>query len=223
MAGARPIPPTPTTRDADALLVAGVRSGDEAAFAALVERHGAAMLRFARLYTPDAALAEDVVQDAWMGALRGLARFEARSSVRTWLFGILLNRLRTRLKRECRCVPFSALFDADAAPREPAVDPERFLGADHPRWPHHWSAAPGSWGESPEERLLAKEAREVIDRAVAALPPAQREVVTLRDVEGWSSAEVCELLRVSEGNQRVLLHRGRSRVRRALESYFAEG
>lgn len=216
-------PPPPAARHADALLLDGVRRGEEAAFAALVDRHGEAMLRFAMLYTPDAALAEDAVQDAWVGVLRGLDRFQGRCSLRTWLFGILLNRLKTRLKRERRCMPFSACFDAEAAPAEPAVERERFLDADHPRWPHHWRTAPASWGESPEDLLLARETREVVERAVAALPPAQREVVTLRDVEEWSSEEVRELLQISEVNQRVLLHRARSKVRRALEDYFAQG
>ena len=206
--------------DDDALLDA-LRHGDEAAFVTLVARYGPAMARLARVHVTDPATVEDVVQDAWMGVLRGLDRFERRSSLRTWIFRILLNRLRTRLRRERRLVPCSPLFDAERAPAEPAVAPGRFLDADHPRWPGHWREPPEPWPASPETQLLAREARECLDRAVAALPPAQREVVVLRDVEGWSAAEVCNLLELTETNQRVLLHRARSKVRRALEDYFA--
>ncbi|HEX2249203.1 MAG TPA: RNA polymerase sigma factor [Gemmatimonadales bacterium] len=207
----------------DHRLLDRLRSGDEAAFTTLVERYGPAMLRFARLYVADAAIAEDAVQDTWMGVLRGLDRFEARASLRTWIFHILLNRLKTRLKREGRFVPFSRLFDPATATPEPAVEPERFLDGDHPRWPYHWKTPPESWGESPEERVLSQETRACIERAVAALPPAQREVITLRDIEGWRAEEVCNLLGITESNQRVLLHRARSKVRRALEDYFAHG
>jgi RNA polymerase sigma-70 factor, ECF subfamily len=208
--------------DADDGLVRRVRERDERAFAELLARHGGAMLRFARSYTRDAALAEDAVQDAWLGFLRGIDRFEGRSSLRTWLFRILINRLRTRLGRDSRLVPFSTLGE-DAGADEAAVPADRFLDESHPRWPGHWRTPPASWGESPEERLLAREARAVIDQAVAALPPAQREVITLRDIEGWAAQDVCNVLDISEPNQRVLLHRARSRVRRALETYMTEG
>lgn len=202
----------------DTRLLGRARRGDEAAFTALVNRHTAAMLRFARLHAEDEALAEDVVQDAWLRFVRGLDRFEGRASVRTWLYRILLNRLRTRLARERRSVPFSWLTPELAG--EAAVDPHRFLDEDHPRWPHHWKVPPGSWGEDPEQRVAAAEIRELVERCIAGLPPAQRQVITLRDVEGWTSREVCELLRLSAGNERVLLHRARSRVRRALERHF---
>jgi RNA polymerase sigma-70 factor (ECF subfamily) len=205
------------------LLLERLRVGDETAFVSLLERHGPTMLRLARLYTSDTSAVEDAMQDAWLGVLRGLDRFEERASMRTWICRIMLNRLRTRLKRDGRLVPFSALFDGVGTAAEPAVDPGCFLEADHPRWPHHWKVPPRSWGASPEEELLSDEARALLDGVVATLPAAQREVITLRDIEGWSAAEVCNLLGLTETNQRVLLHRARSRVRRALERYFTEG
>lgn len=205
--------------DEDAVLVRRAREGDEAAFARLVDRHAAAMLRFARVYTDDAALAEDAVQDAWLGFVRGLDRFQGRATVRTWLFRILLNRLRTRLAREHRSIPFSRI-GLDALEPERAVEAARFLGEDHARWPHHWKVPPGSWGGNPEERVAAAEIRELVQRCIAGLPAAQREVITLRDLEGRTSREVCELLKLSDTNARVLLHRARSRVRGALERHF---
>ncbi len=208
-------------RSAEMMLIEELRRGEEEAFALLLDRYGGAMLRYARVYIRDPAVAEDVVQDTWLAVLRGIDHFEGRSSLKTWIFRILINRIRTRRRREGRLIPFSALFDGAAAPPEPAVDPERFLPADHPRWPFHWKLPPQSWGESPEERLLSHEVRECIDRAIAALPPSQREVITLRDLEGWKAEEVCNLLEITATNQRVLLHRARSRVRRALEDYFA--
>jgi RNA polymerase sigma-70 factor (ECF subfamily) len=209
----------------DELLIPALRRGDEAAFRELLDRHGGGMLRFAMLYTADPAIAEDAVQDTWMGVLTGIVRFEHRSSLKTWIYSILLNRVRSRTKREGRLIPFSALFDASACPDEPAVEPERFAPPDHPRAPGHWYSvhAPKSWGESPETRMLSKEVRTLVDEAIRTLPPAQAEVITLRDREGWSSSEVCSVLGIGESNQRVLLHRARSRVRRALERYLLEG
>ena len=143
-----------------------------------------------------------------------------RASLKTWLFRILVNRARTRSEREGPTIPFSALWDASREPNEPAVDPDRFLPATDPDWPFHWAVPPKAWGSSPEGEVLAREALELVERAIAELPPAQREVITLRDVEGWESEEVCNVLGISETNQRVLLHRARSRVRAALERYF---
>lgn len=214
---------TETQRESEAALMSAARAGDEHAFARLLDLHGAAMLRFACAHTPDRAQAEDAVQDAWLGFLRGLERYEGRSSVRTWLFSILLNRLRSRLEREARWIPFSELGRRECERDEAALPPDRFLGADHPRWPHHWRTPPHSWGDTPESRLMKREVREHVERALQDLPPAQRQVLTLRDIEGWNAAEVCELLGLSESNQRVLLHRARSRMRRALEDHFAEG
>ncbi len=201
-------------------LIEALRRRDEDAFAALIDRYHASLLRLAQLYVPDRAAAEEVVQETWVGVLKGIDRFEGRSSLKTWLFRILTNIAKTRGVRESRNIPFSDLWDADAEPFEPAVEAERFNPPDHPRWPGHWAESPLSWGEHPEERLLSRETRATIQAAIDRLPPAQREVITLRDVEGWSSEEVCNTLLISETNQRVLLHRARSKVRRALEQYF---
>jgi RNA polymerase sigma-70 factor (ECF subfamily) len=168
----------------------------------------------------DHALAEEVAQETWLGVLRGLDRFEGRSSLKTWLFSILVNRAKTRGQRESRSIPFSALWDPDAEPDEPAVEPDRFFPPDHPDWPGHWAAFPKSWDQVPEEALLSQEALAVIQTAVAGLPPSQREVITLRDIQGWTSDEVCNVLNIGETNQRVLLHRARSKVRHALERYL---
>src|SRR5262249_2336024 len=149
----------------------------------------------------------------------GLGRFEGRSSLKTWIYRILLNRARTRGQREGRSIPFSAAWSADADPGEPAVEAERFLPPEH-QWHGHWVSFPHNWDELPEERLLAQETRAHLQEAIDALPPSQREVITLRDVEGWSSEEVRNALDISESNQRVLLHRARSKVRRALEQYL---
>jgi RNA polymerase sigma-70 factor (ECF subfamily) len=208
--------------DEDMELVGALRDGDEDAFVTLIERYHAPMIRLVSMYVAK-SVAEEVVQDAWMGVLNGIHGFEARSSLKTWIFRILVNRTKTRLQREGRSIPFSALWDPAAEPAEPSVDPDRFLDAHHPQWPNHWRTPPQSWGESPEDRLLAKETQAYLQQAIDALPPSQREVITLRDIKGWTPAEVCEILSISDANQRVLLHRARSRVRRALEGYFAGG
>jgi RNA polymerase sigma-70 factor (ECF subfamily) len=202
----------------DARLVKALRARDERAFEELMRMYNASLLRVAQIYVPTRAIAEDVVQETWIGVFNGIDRFETRSSLKTWIFRILTNIAKTRGQREGRTVPFSALDRPDAVP-ESAVDPDRFLAADHERWPGHWSSKPQPW---PEERLLAAETREVVDRAIERLPPAQRAVISLRDVEGWSSDEARNALGVSETNQRVLLHRARSKVRQALEDYFME-
>jgi RNA polymerase sigma-70 factor, ECF subfamily len=199
-------------------LLHALRSGDERAFAALVEQHGGAMLRIARLYVRDRAVAEEVVQEAWLGVLRGLERFEGRSSLRTWLFRIVSNLAKTRGVRESRSIPFSALAGDEVEDEGPSVPPERFRGPED-RWSGHWASPPEEWGR-PEHELLAAETRAVIARAIDVLPDVQRQVITLRDVEGWSSEEVCNALDLSETNQRVLLHRARTRVRHALDDYL---
>ena len=201
-------------------LLRGLKSGDESSFAWLVDRYSASLLRVALVYVRDRAVAEEVVQETWLGVIRGIERFEGRSSLKTWIFRILANKAKTRGERERRTMPFSALNGA--GPTEPAVDPERFLDADHPTWPGHWASPPASWEGIPEDRLLAGETLGRIQDAIADLPAAQAHVITLRDVEGWSAEEVCALLGVSGGNQRVLLHRARSKVRRALEDYFED-
>jgi RNA polymerase sigma-70 factor (ECF subfamily) len=202
----------------DARIVDALRARDETAFTMLVEMWSPAMLRVARVYVPTQAIAEEVVQDAWIAVLRGIDRFEGRSSLKTWVFRILANTAKTRGERERRTVPLSSLEDPLRVP-EPAVPPGRFLDADHPHYPGHWSAPPAAW---PEQRLLDAETRGVIERAIGKLPPSQRAVISLRDVEGWSSDEVCNVLGLSETNQRVLLHRARSKVRQELEDYLAQ-
>lgn len=207
-----------TTSEEDTRVVSALKAGDEAAFARLVERYRAPMLRLALMYVSSRAVAEEVVQEAWLGVLKGLDGFEGRSSLRTWIFRILVNTAKTRGQRESRSVPFSSVW----APGEdePAVDPDRFVPEDDPRHPGHWSAAPGSWSGVPEAALLGHETLAKVGAAIEMLPPNQREVIRLRDVLGWTSAEVCNALELSETNQRVLLHRARSKVRRALESYL---
>jgi RNA polymerase sigma-70 factor, ECF subfamily len=210
-----------TVVQADAELVQALRAGDERAFRSLVAEHGGLMLRVAQIYVPTRAVAEEVVQEAWLGVLAGLDRFEGRSTLKTWIFRILTNIAKTRGERERRSLPFSALSDPARVP-EPAVGPERFLGPDDPHRPGDWAVPPASWHAVPDERLLAGEVRGVLGRAVEGLPPTQRAVITMRDVEGWSSEDVCNALDVNETNQRVLLHRARSRVRAALEDYFGD-
>ena len=199
-------------------LVAALRAGDEAVFARLVREQGPGMLRIARNYVSTRAVAEEVVQEAWLGVLRGLDRFEGRSSFKTWLYRILTNTAMSRGERESRSVPFATLA-GESADDEPAVDPGRFMTEG--RWAGHWSVPPESWG-SPEPCLLAAEAREVIDRAIAQLPGAQAIVLTMCDIEGFEPDEVCNVLGISLTNQRVLLHRARARVRQALEDYMGE-
>ena len=199
-------------------LVAALRAGDEGAFRTVVREWNSSLLRVARIFTPSQAVAEEVVQETWLRVLGALDRFEGRSSLKTWVFRILVNTAKTRAQREGRTIPFSALQDAARVP-EAAVDPSRFLPDDHPVHPGGWAVPPRSL---PEERLLAAETRSVVAAAIEALPANQRAVISLRDVEGWSSDEVRNALELSEVNQRVLLHRARARVRQALEDYLAE-
>jgi RNA polymerase sigma-70 factor (ECF subfamily) len=204
----------------DANLVAALRRGDEAAFAELVDAWGPAMLRLARLHVPSNAVAEEVVQDTWLAVLSGLARFEARSSLRTWVFSILLNQARTRGQRERRTLPFAALRERWEASRdEDVVPPERFQGRDGER-PGWWSVPPVRWAD-PHEQLASKQAHAVLQSAIAGLPRRQREAVVLRDVLGLDADEASALTGVSEGNHRVLLHRGRAKVRNELERHLA--
>jgi RNA polymerase sigma-70 factor, ECF subfamily len=203
----------------DAELVVAIRAGDEAAFAGLVEELTPALMRLALAHVPSRAIAEDVVQDTWVAVIRGIDRFEGRSALRTWIFQILLNIARTRGKREKRTLPFAALRNrAEEGRDEPAVDADRFQGR-RGEYPGHWSRPPSEW-DSPVERLAQGEARDALLEAIADLPPRQRDVITLRDVLGYSADEARNALDLSETNQRVLLHRARSKVRGALERYF---
>ena len=203
----------------DAELIASLRAGDEAAFGQLVDRYHASLVRIARLYVSSQAVAEEVAQETWLGVLNGLDRFEERSSLKTWIFRILANIAKTRGTREGRTVPFSSVAADDD---EPSVDPDRFIPADAERAPRHWAVPPALWSTEPDERLLAGEVRELIFRTIDGLPPNQRAAIVLRDVEGWDSDDVRNELGVGETNQRVLLHRARSKVRQALEDYFRD-
>jgi RNA polymerase sigma-70 factor, ECF subfamily len=209
---------TPAPPGDDLALVARLRAGDESAFMALVERLQPSMLRVARMYVSTAAVAEEVVQETWLGVLRGLDRFQGRSSLRTWIFRILTNIAKTRGQREGRSLPFASLGgdDLDA----PAVDPDRF---DTPEASSRgaWSTLPDDWTGIPEDRLLGRETLAVIGRAIDGLPPMQAEVIRLRDALGWTSDEVRNALDLTETNQRVLLHRARAKVRSALEAYLS--
>jgi RNA polymerase sigma-70 factor (ECF subfamily) len=203
----------------DHALVERLRAGDEEAFMDLVVRWSPSMLRVARMYVPTQAVAEDVVQETWLGVLTGIDRFEERSSLRTWVFSILVNRARTRGERERRTVPFASLAREESEGEFSAVDADRFvrdgdsIGA--------WAAPPVRWWEEPERALDSAEAVERIESEIEKLPETQRLVITMRDVLGMSSEDVRSALDISETNQRVLLHRARSKVRAGLEDYYA--
>ena len=205
---------------ADPIVVAALRQRDEAMFAALIDAWSPGMLRAARVFVANDHAAQDVVQETWIGVLRGIAGFEGRSSLRTWVYRILLNRARSRGTRDARTVPAGSLAPTgeDAGP---TVAPQRFRGADDP-YPGHWRSDPPAW-PSPEDGVVAAEIRCQVASALATLPERQRIVVTLRDVEGYTSDEVCDLLAVTAANQRVLLHRGRAALRAALETYLTAG
>jgi RNA polymerase sigma-70 factor (ECF subfamily) len=198
----------------DDALIAALRNRDEAVFAGLVAQWSGAMLRVARAHVPSRAAAEDAVQEAWLTVLRSIDRFERRSSLRTWVLGIVINVARAKARAERRSVSL------DEEGEGPSVDPERFLPADHARWPRHWASDPARW-HTPEQDLLTGETVRIMRAAIDALPAAQREVLVLRDVEGMSSSEVCNIAGITDTNQRVLLHRARSRVRAALERHLA--
>jgi RNA polymerase sigma-70 factor (ECF subfamily) len=205
-----------TTRS-DAQLVDALRAGDEETFRVLVREWHAPLLRVAQIFVPTRAIAEEVVQETWLRVLGALDRFEGRSSLRTWVFRILVNTAKTRAQREGRVIPFSSLQDPGRVP-EAAVDADRFFPGDHELHPGAWSTPPLAL---PEERLLAGETRAQIAAAIDALPANQRAVITLRDVLGWDSDEVRNALELTEVNQRVLLHRARAKVRNALEDYLS--
>jgi len=206
----------------DLRLVEALRRGEEAAFQELLDRHHLALVRLASMYVSSQAVAEEVVQETWLAVLQGIHGFEGRASLKTWIFRILINKSKKHGQREDRQIPFSALWQPDDEAAEPAVEPERFRPPDAPQWPGHWATHPTSWENIPENRLLSQETQTHLLQAIDGLPPAQREVMTLRDLSGWTAEEVCRLLDLSEVNQRVLLHRARSKVRRALEQYFEQ-
>ena len=206
---------SPATEDRTRL--DAIRAGDQSAFAGLVDELSPSMLGVAIKYVRSRAVAEEVVQETWLGVIKGLERFQGRSSLRSWVFAILRNVAISRAEREQRTVPVSALGSPFDDWQE--LDEDRFFGADHDRYPGHWALGPTQW-PLPEEGLLADETKRIIGDAINELPANQRAVITLRDVEGWESEEVCEVLEISAGNQRVLLHRARTQVRAAIETYF---
>lgn len=193
-----------------------LRRGDESAFRNLVTQYHSTMFRLAMLYSPSRAIAEETVQETWVAVLRGLDGFAGRASLRTWICRILVNIARRRAGAESRALPFSTLNDdpdVSAVPLDKFVDSGPLAG--------HWKVERDDWSRMPEDKLLSRELQDVVTHAISRLPPSQREVITLRDVEGWSPSEVSELLQIADGNQRVLLHRARSRVRQAIEDYLA--
>lgn len=209
-----------TGHEEETRLVEALRRGDETAFLTLVERYHAVLVRLALLYVPGHAVAEEVAQETWLAVVRGITRFEGRATLRTWLFRILTNIAKTRGTRERRSIPFSSMWRIEDDSSDPAVDPDRFL-TEGPA-AGHWKTKPSSWETAPDQLLLSGETHNHIQTAIAALSPQQREVITLRDIEGWTADEVCNALAISETNQRVLLHRARSKVRQALETYLHE-
>lgn len=200
----------------DAALVSGLKAGDERAFDWLLQRYRTPLLRLARQYVPTGAVAEDVVQDTFVAVFTGIGRFEGRSSFKTWLYRILLNIARTRGVREQRTVPFASASQAISTDAEP-VETGWFVDSGN----RNWRSSPQRWDGVPEDRILAGEIRSVLDAALDELPDAQREVVVMRDVLGAESTEVCNALGITDTNQRVLLHRGRTRLRAALDAYYS--
>ncbi|MGH7781565.1 MAG: RNA polymerase sigma factor [Candidatus Binataceae bacterium] len=200
----------------ESALVTRLRAGDEEAFAVLVSRYHGSLLRFAMTFVSERSAAEEVVQETWLGVIRGLSSFEGRSSLKTWIFRILANRAKTRGKREARSIPLSSLKDPQSeSDYEPAVDPSCFNARGM------WAEPPQAWtNAAPEELLQRRETMDLIQRAIVELPSSQRAVVVLHDVEGVEPGEICNILEISETNERVLLHRGRSRLRRALEQHL---
>ena len=205
-----------TVTASDERTVAALRAGDERTFRELFARTYPMLKRVARGYVASDAVAEEIVQDTWLAIVTGIDRFEGRSALGTWIFSILTNQAKTHSARERRALPFSSVTPSDV--EEPVVDPDRFQKDDE-AWPGHWANPPRPW-QKPERRLLSLEARDRIKDALTQLPDRQRLVVGLRDIDGRSAEEVCDLLGLSQENQRVLLHRGRSRLRTVLEEYF---
>jgi RNA polymerase sigma-70 factor (ECF subfamily) len=208
---------TTTDLRGDVAIVTRLRRGDEAAFVALVDTVGPTMLRLVLAIVGNRAVAEDVVQDAWVSVLRALDRFEGRSSLRTWICAIALNAARKRVARDRGTVPVAG-FESEHDPGDPLVG--AFFERGHPRWAEAWCSTMSDWHAIPEQQLLSNETRAVLARAVATLPESQRAVFLLYDVEGWSAAEICNVLELTGSNQRVLLHRARIQLRAALDSYF---
>jgi len=215
-----PVPEALADFTDDDVLVPALRRGDEAAFGWLLDRYSAPLLHLARMHVSNLEAAREVVQETWVAVITGVDRFERRSSLKTWVYRILVNVARSKGVKEHRSVPFTSLA-SELEHDEHSVDPDRFRGP-RDRWPGHWASPPVAWDEEPEDRLLGDETLSVVTTAIGRLPANQQTVITLRDVEGWDPDEVCNALEISETNQRVLLHRARSKVRRALEIHFEE-
>jgi RNA polymerase sigma-70 factor (ECF subfamily) len=207
-------------RTRDLALVARIRQGDEAAFVELVKRHHTGFTRLALTWVQDRSVAEEVVQETWLFAIERLGEFEGRSSLKTWLCGILINKARNRRRQERHTVPGSSL-DLELGAHRPAVAPDRFSPPGH-RWDGHWQVPPSPWPETPERSVLTAEMRQLLETSIATLPENQRAVFVLHDVEGLSGQEVCNALGITDTHQRVLLHRARSRLRTLLESHYRE-
>ena len=206
----------------DAALVDRLRSRDESAFLEVVQRHHGALVRMAQSFVNSRAVAEEVAQETWVSVLQGIDRFEGRSSLKTWIFQILINRSKTRGVREARSINFSGMNEVNPESGYVSVEPSRFHSSDDPQHPGGWASQPQQWDMTPEQLLLSQECRSFIEQAIASLPELQKEVITLRDVQGWDNEEICVLLGITEANCRVVLHRARSRMRQALESYFGK-
>lgn len=202
-------------------LVARLRAGDELAFRELVKRHDRAMRRIALTFVQTPSVADEVVQESWLAVIRGLAAFEGRSSLKTWIFRILVNRAQSRGMRERRVTPFSSVIGHELQEESATVDASCFLPAGS-TFDGYWAVSPSRFFQLPEERLLSGETTRLVAEAIDALPPRQQQVIRLRDIDGWEAEEVCESLGISAANQRVLLHRARAAVRAALEDHFAD-
>ena len=209
--------PEPAVDDAE--LASRLRAGDQTAFVGLIDAYGPALRRLARCYVPNEAVADEVVQETWLAVIEGIEGFQGRSAVKTWVFGILKNIARRHGRRERRSVAYGSTTDPGDDNGQ-SFDPDRFLPFDHPHSPSHWRSFPQAWERRPEDEFARRETMGVVAAAIGALCPRHREVITLRDVEGWSAAEVCEALSLSQVHQRVLLHRARMRVRAALEQHL---
>jgi len=215
--------PGGAARGDDKIIIERLRAGDETVFEQLIESYHAPLLRLAGMYASDPRVAEEVVQETWIAVLRGLAKFEGRSSLKTWIYSILVNRAKTSAQREGRYRRQESLDETATDPGDSGIPLDRLVNiTDKPPYSGHWATFPTAWEYAPEARFDSVELQRVIHEAIDSLPDLQREVITLRDINAFSSDEVCNILSISETNQRVLLHRARTRVRRALEKYLVE-
>lgn len=202
----------------DNQIISGLQQRNESVFSHLVDLYHVSMVRIARIYVSDDAIAEEIAQETWLRVLEGIDQFERRSTLKTWIFSILNNLAKTRWRREGKSIPFSELDREEVDADEVSVPAERFFPADHPLWPNGWSAPPRPWNYPSEEYLISQELRLCIQEALECLPDSQRIVMELHDIQGWSSPEICNAFCISETNLRVLLHRARAKIRRAIEA-----